>query len=163
MLRRQVSLPLSRPALVLGKLAGRLLLAVIQVVVLLAAGRFLFGLDFGRSPAGLALVLAAYAFCVAGLATFCGAVFRTPEQASAVGWIASMVMAALGGCWWPSELMPRWLWRAAHVFPTAWAMDAFHALISFGRGVEAVVLPAAVLLGFGVLFGGLGARFLKPA
>ena len=163
MLRRQVSLPLSRPALVLGKLAGRLILAALQVVVLLAAGRFLFGLDFGRSPASLALLLAAYAFCVAGLATFCGAVFRTPEQASAVGWIASMVMAALGGCWWPSELMPRWLWRAAHVFPTAWAMDAFHALISFGRGVEAVVLPAAVLIGFGLLFGGLGARFLKPA
>ncbi len=163
MLRRQVSLPLSRPALVLGKLAGRLILAALQVAVLLAAGRFLFGLDFGRSPGGLALLLAAYAFCVAGLATFCGAVFRTPEQASAVGWIASMVMAALGGCWWPSELMPRWLWRAAHVFPTAWAMDAFHALISFGRGIEAVVLPAAVLLGFGVVFGGLGARFLKPA
>ncbi|HVF60156.1 MAG TPA: ABC transporter permease [Thermoanaerobaculia bacterium] len=163
MLRRQVSLPLSRSALVLGKLAGRLILAALQVVVLLAAGRFLFGLDFGRSPAGLAFLLAAYAFCVAGLATFCGAVFRTPEQASAVGWIASMVMAALGGCWWPSELMPRWLWSAAHVFPTAWAMDAFHALISFGRGVEAVVLPAAVLVGFGVLFGGLGARFLKPA
>jgi ABC-type multidrug transport system permease subunit len=58
--------------------------------------------------------------------------------------------------------MPRWLWSAAHVFPTAWAMDAFHALISFGRGLEAVLLPAAVLLAFGALFSLLGARFLKP-
>jgi ABC-type multidrug transport system permease subunit len=163
MLRRQVTLPLSRPALVLGKLAGRLLVAALQVAVLLAAGRFLFGVDFGSSPAALALLLAAYAFCVAGIATFCGAVFRTPEQASAIGWIASMVMAALGGCWWPSEVMPRWLWRAAHVFPTAWAMDAFHALISFGRGLDAALLPAAVLLAFGVVFSALGARFLKPA
>jgi ABC-type Na+ efflux pump permease subunit len=163
MLRRQVTLPLSRRQLILGKLAGRLLVAAGQVAVLLAVGRFVFSVDFGRSPAGLALLLVAYAFCVAGLATLFGAVLQTPEQASAVGWIASMVMAALGGCWWPSEIMPRWLWKAAHVFPTAWAMDAFHALISFGRGLEAVLLPAAVLLAFGAVFSLLGARFLRPA
>jgi len=163
MLRRQVTLPLSRRDLFLGKLAGRLLVAAIQVVVLLAIGHFVFGVDFGRSPAGLALLLAAYAFCVAGLATFFGAVLQTPEQAGAVGWISSMVMAALGGCWWPSEVMPRWLWSAAHIFPTAWAMDAFHSLISFGRGLDAVPLPAAVLFAFGAVFSVLGARFLKPA
>jgi ABC-type multidrug transport system permease subunit len=163
MLRRQVTLPLSRRELILGKLAGRMLIAGIQVVVLLAVGRFVFAVDFGSSPAGLALLLAAYVFCAAGFATFFGAVLRTPEQAGAVGWISSMVMAALGGCWWPSEIMPRWLWRAAHVFPTAWAMDAFHALISFGRGLDAVLLPAAVLLAFGSVFSLLGARFLKPA
>ena len=74
-----------------------------------------------------------------------------------------MVMAALGGCWWPSEVVPRWLWRASHVFPTAWAMDAFHALISFGGGIEAVWLPALVLFGFGALFSLLGVRFLRAA
>jgi len=42
-------------------------------------------------------------------------------------------------------------------------MDAFHSLISFGRGVEAVLLPAAVLLGFAALFSVLGARFLRWA
>jgi hypothetical protein len=40
-------------------------------------------------------------------------------------------------------------------------MDGFHALISFGRGIEAVVLPAAVLLGFAALFAALGARLLR--
>ena len=79
-----------------------------------------------------------------------------------MGWIARMVMAALGGCWWPSEIMPGWC-GGAHVFPTAWAMDAFHALISFGRGLDAVLLPAPVLLGFGALFSLLGARFLRAA
>src|SRR6185295_14025734 len=54
MLRRQVTLPLSRRDLFLGKLAGRLLVAAIQMVVLLAIGHFVFGVDFGRSPAGLA-------------------------------------------------------------------------------------------------------------
>jgi ABC-type multidrug transport system permease subunit len=72
-----------------------------------------------------------------------------------------MLLAALGGCWWPSEIMPRWLWQSAHALPTAWAMDGFHALISFGYGIESVMLPASALFGFGLLFSIIGARFLR--
>jgi ABC-2 type transport system permease protein len=161
MIRRQATLPLPRGSIFLGKLAGRFLLAGVQALLLLAAGRWIFGISWGSSPGGLALLLGAYLLAVAAIATFLGAVLSTPEQASAVGWIASMVLAGLGGCWWPAEVMPRWLWRAAHVLPTPWAMDGFHALISFGHGAEAVVLPAVVLLGFAVGFAGLGARFLR--
>ena len=163
MLRRQVSLPVGRTSLIAGKVLGRLFVAALQIAVLLLAGRFLFGLDFGASPLGLLSVLLCYAFAVAGLSTLLGAVLKSPEQASSIGWIASMVMGAMGGCWWPSEVAPRWLWRAAHVFPTTWAMDAFHQLISFGYGLGSVLWPCAALLGFGVLFTALGARYLNAA
>lgn len=161
MIRRQGMLPISRGSLIAGKLAGRMLLAGVQIAIYLLAGRLIYGLSFGDSPAGLLLVLFAYGAAVAGLSLLFGALLHTPEQASTVGWISSMVMGALGGCWWPSELMPRWLWSVAHLFPSAWAMDAFHSLISFGRGLEAVLLPSAVLLGFALLFSFLGARFLR--
>jgi ABC-type multidrug transport system permease subunit len=163
MIRRQVTLPLSRGTVFLGKLAGRLLIAAAQAVLLLIAGRYVFGLDWGSSPGGLALLLGSFLLAVAALSTFLGAVLSTPEQASAVGWISSMILSALGGCWWPSEVMPRWLWKGAHILPTPWAMDGFHALISFGHGIEAVVLPAVVLLGFAVVFAFLGSRFLRSA
>ncbi len=161
MLRRQLCLPLSRGQIVVTKLVGRLLIAGLQIALLLAVARLLFGLSLGRSPAGLLLLTASYAVAVACLSILLGAVFRTPEQASTVGWILSMVLAGLGGCWWPGEVMPEWLQAAAHALPTAWAMDGFHALISFGRGVEGVAVPSLVLVGFGVLFAVLGARFLK--
>jgi ABC-2 type transport system permease protein len=161
MIRRQDTLPLSHAALFTGKLAGRLLIAGAQAALLLAAGRLLFGVSLGSSPAGLALLLGAYVLAVAAMSTFLGAVLSTPEQASAVGWVASMVLAALGGCWWPSEVMPRWLWTAAHALPTPWAMDGFHALLSFGHGVEAVLAPAAALAGFAALFTALGFRMLR--
>lgn len=163
MIRRQATLPLGRGRIFVGKLAGRMLMAGVQIAIYILAGRFLFGISWGRSPAGLALVLACYAAAAAGLSLFLGAVLRTPEQASTVGWITGMVLGALGGCWWPSEVMPRWLWSAVHVLPTPWAMDALHALISFGRGVDAVLLPSAALLGFAVLFASLGARLLRTA
>ncbi len=160
MIRRQAMLPLSRGTVFLGKLAGRLLIAGAQAVLLLLAGRYLFHVSWGSSPGGLALLLGSYLLAVAALSTLLGAVLSTPEQASAVGWILSMILAALGGCWWPSEVMPRWLWRASHVLPTPWAMDGFHSLISFGHGVEAVMVPAAVLVGFAAVFAALGSRFL---
>jgi len=152
MLRRQLTLPLSRGAIVGGKILGRAFIALLQIALLIAVGKLAFKLDFGASPLGLATLLGAYTFAVAGFATLAGAVLANPEQASIVGWLASMVMAALGGCWWPSEVMPGWLRSASHVFPTSWAMDGLHSLISFGRGFEAVVLPSAVLVGFGALF-----------
>lgn len=163
MLSRQVTLPVTRRQIILGKLCGRFLIAAMQIAILLLAGRFLFGISFGNSALGLVLLLTSYALAVAGLAVMLGALLRTPEQASGVGWMLSMVLAAMGGCWWPSEVVPDWLWKAAHVLPTAWAMDAFHALISFGAGVEAVVAPSLALLAFGVLFAAVGARFLRPA
>lgn len=161
MLRRQATLPVTRRQIFLGKLLGRALVAAAQILLLLAVGRFLFGLSWGESPVGLALVLGSYTLAVAGLATLLGAIVSTPEQASGIGWIASMVLAGLGGCWWPAEIMPAWLRHAAHAFPTAWAMDGFHALISFGKGASAVLLPSAVLLLMGLFFAGLGARYLR--
>jgi ABC-2 type transport system permease protein len=161
MLRRQAALPLGRRRIFLGKLLGRLLLAAIQIAILVVAGRFIFAISWGDSLLALVLILAAYAFAVGGLSTLLGALARTEGQASSIGWILGMILAGLGGCWWPSEVMPRWLWNAAHVLPTAWAMDGFHALISFGRGLDGVWLPAAALIGFGLLFSILGARFLR--
>ena len=161
MLRRQATAPLSRRQVFLGKLLGRLLIALAQIVVLVVAGRFLFGVSWGSSPSGLALLLLAYAAAVGSLSTLLGATLRTPEQASAVGWILAMVMAALGGCWWPAELMPDWMRTFSHILPTAWAMDGFHGLITFGHGLNAVLLPSAALFGFAALFGAAGAKLLR--
>ena len=152
---------MSRRGVFFGKLLGRLLMAAIQIVILVLAGRFLFGVSWGSSPTGLALLLTSFVVAIAALSTLLGAVLRTPAQASSVGWIGSMIMAALGGCWWPGELMPGWMRTVSHALPTAWAMDGFHALISFGYGVQEVLLPSAALIAFGVVFTVLGARFLR--
>ena len=161
MLERQAALPAGPTCLVAGKVLGRLLLATMQIVILVAAGRVLFGVSWGDSPAGLALMLAAYAFAVAALSTLLGALVHTPAQASSLGWILGMVLAALGGCWWPAEVMPDWMRALALTLPTGVAMEGFHRLISFGRGIEAVLLPAAVLAGYGVVSTLLAARRLR--
>jgi ABC-type Na+ efflux pump permease subunit len=163
MLKRQLTLPIARETIFLGKILGRLAIALVQIALLVAIGRLAFRLDFGHSPGGLAVILLSYAFAIAAISTFLGAILANPEQASTVGWLSSTVMGALGGCWWPAEVMPDWLRQAAHVFPPAWAMDGLHALISFGKGFEAIVLPSTVLLTYGAAFAWLAARKLRTA
>lgn len=161
MLRRQASLPLSRSGVIVGKILGRLCIAGMQTALLLSVAHFIFQQNLGSSWLALLLLTASYSVAVAGLSILLGAVLHTPEQASTVGWILSMVLAGLGGCWWPGELMPGWLQNVALLLPTRWAMEGFHALISYGYGVAEVVTPSLVLLAFGALFIAMAVRFLR--
>jgi len=74
---------------------------------------------------------------------------------------ASMVMAALGGAWWPITIIPRWMQTLGHVFPSAWAMDAFQAIIMQGATVGEVLPQAGILLGYAVVLFVLGVWQLK--
>lgn len=160
-LRRQGTLPVSRGDIVLGKLLGRFLLAAAQIAVLVAVATLFYGARWGRDPGGLLVALAAFALCCAALGLLGGAIFRTPEQAGALGWIAPLVMAALGGCWWPLEIVPRGMQLAGHVSPAAWAMDAFHGLITYGGTLGDIVVPVLALLAFTAAATAAAARWLR--
>jgi ABC-2 type transport system permease protein len=67
-----------------------------------------------------------------------------------------MVMALLGGCWWPLELFPEGLQQAVRVLPTTWAMDGLTDLTMRGGGLADVWLNAAVLVGFAAVFLAIG-------
>lgn len=161
LLERTAVTPINKAGIFLGKLGGRFVVGLAQVAVMVLAGTFIFRLYWGEDLAALALVILAYTLCVASMGVFFGALVRTVEQASGIGVLATLIMASLGGCWWPMEIVPRPMQLAGHIFPTAWAMDALHKLISFGHGIDAVLPEVAVLLGFTLLFLALGSRFFR--
>ncbi|MFQ5719670.1 MAG: ABC transporter permease [Acidobacteriota bacterium] len=167
-LRRLAVSALTPRTLIAGKLVGLVFLALLQAGILIAAGWTigrlgLFGATFywGEAPAALFGLLLAFSVCAAGLTLFFGAILSTPAQASGVGWLTGMIMAGLGGCWWPLEVTPRWLQTAGHVLPTAWMMDGLHAVVSFGKGLSDVMPQIAILLAYGLVFAALGAWRLK--
>ncbi len=72
----------------------------------------------------------------------------------------SMVLAALGGAWWPLEITPAGYQAAVQILPTTWAMRGFTDVIVRGQGVAEIGLEAAVLCTFAVVFFVVGvARF----
>jgi ABC-2 type transport system permease protein len=81
---------------------------------------------------------------------------RTNDQAVSIMIGASMSMAALGGAWWPIDIVPTAMQQFGHLFPSAWAMDGFQAVILRGAGLNEVLLPTTMLLGYALLFFVLG-------
>jgi ABC-type multidrug transport system permease subunit len=138
-LRRLASSPMSRGSVVLGKWAARFTLGFIQILFAVAAGKVLFKVDWGGHLPAILFLLAAYASLAALLGMLLGNLARSDGQVVGLGVIASNVMAALGGCWWPIEITPRWAQKIALIFPTGWAMDALHKLMSFGDSPTAVL------------------------
>ncbi len=149
-LKRIVIHPVSHGSLIVGKLYGLLLLAAVQVVFLLVCGRFLFRVNLGDSFGGILLVLLVYSWVAASLGLLVGGLVRSEDKVVGLCVLVAMVMAALGGCWWPLEVVPDPMKVVAYCLPTGWAMDALHQLITFGAGLEAVMREVGVLALFGV-------------
>ena len=160
-LARLATSPLTRRELILGKLAGRMLMATVQVTLFVLLGLTFYKMDWGSSPLGLVLVLLSLIACAAALGLMGGALVSSGDAAAGLGVSLVLVMSALGGCWWPAEIMPKWLQRVGLIFPTAWAMDGLHQLASWGGGVREILLPTAVLTLFALGAGAVAVRRLR--
>ncbi|MFH1755982.1 MAG: ABC transporter permease, partial [Candidatus Latescibacterota bacterium] len=139
LLRRLASTPISRLSVVLGKWGGKLALGIIQIAFAMLAGTILFKMNWGADFAMVVLVLLVYGALMASIGILLGSLARSEGQAVGIGVIASNVLAALGGCWWPIEITPQWMQKMQLFLPTGWAMDALHKLISFGAGPGSVL------------------------
>jgi len=144
-LRRLAVYPIRRWELVIGKVYGRFLLGGVQIVFFLLLGQFVFKVNLGPNLLAILLTLGLYAWVAASLGVWVGAVVKNEDKIIGLCVLASSIMAALGGCWWPLEIVPATLQVVAHFVPTGWAMEALHQLISFGGGWEAVLSKLGVL------------------
>ena len=160
-LRRLATLPIGRWQVVVGKILGRFLLGCVMIAFLLSVSWLLFGVDVAQSPIALLLTLGLFTWLAASLGVLVGSINSNPDKIVGLCVVLSMMMAALGGCWWPLEITPDSMQLVGHIFPTAWAMDALHQLISFGGGLHEIKMELGVLAGFTLVTNVLAARFLK--
>ena len=160
-LRRLLTTPTTKGIIITGKIAGRLILGIIQMVLLVGFGAVALGVNWGKSPAALAIMLLSFGLAGTALGVMLGAFARTRRQASGLTTLFSMLMAALGGAWWPLEVTPPAYQAAVKVIPTSWAMTGFTDVILRGQGVSGILLEAGVLLGFAALFFTVGVWKLK--
>jgi ABC-type multidrug transport system permease subunit len=152
---------MSRAGIVLGKWMARLVLALVQIGFALAAGTFLFNMDWGSSLPAVGVLLAAWAAFNATFSILLGSVARSQGQAAGLGVVTSMALGALGGCWWPIEIVPAWMQKLALFLPSGWAMNGMHKLVSFGAPSLAVVPNVAAILAGTLVLGFLATRYFR--
>jgi ABC-2 type transport system permease protein len=152
MLQRISASPVSVKHLATGKMVSRFLVGTVQMVLLFAFGWVAFDISLGPSIVALACVILGITFASSAFGLLAATLAPSREAVLPMGTMAVVAMAAIGGCWWPITIEPFWLQKVAHVFPTAWAMDAFNDLMLRQRGFADVVPALAALVGFGCLY-----------
>ena len=159
LLRRLASAPFTRSQVVMGKWAGRMALATVQIGVAIGVSFTpLFDMNWGPSLPMVVVILLSWGALCTSLSLLLGSLAKTDSQAGNFGAFATMTLAALGGCWWPIEVAPDWMQQLQMFIPTGWTMDALHKLISFNMPWQSVIPHLAILIAATVFVGWLASR-----
>jgi ABC-2 type transport system permease protein len=160
-LRRLASSSMTRGAVTLGKWGSRWGLGLIQLGFAMTAGRVLFHVRWGPHLPMVMLVLASYGALAAILGMLLGNFGRSEGQVIGIGVIGANLLAGLGGCWWPIEIVPIWAQKLSLFLPTGLAMDALHKLVNFGDPPAAVLPHLAALLTMALIGGYVVSRSFR--
>lgn len=105
------------------------------------------------------LLLGTIAFFALGMLV--GAFAKTEEAASAAANIVVLPMAFLSGTFFPVDQAPAWLQTVSKIFPLRHMNDGMLDVLVRGKGIEALAMPAAILVGFSLVVGFLASRVFK--
>jgi ABC-2 type transport system permease protein len=155
-LRRLLTTPTRKATYLLGTISGQVLMAIAQMLLLVGFGILVMQLNWGRDPLALAVMLVCSALAAAAIGSAMGAFVKTSGQANGLSIMLGMVMALMGGCWYPLELFPPAIQTFVKVLPTTWAMQGLLDLVLRGGGLADILPEAVVLLGFAAVFFAVG-------
>jgi ABC-2 type transport system permease protein len=149
--QRILAAPLSKTALLIGKLLPYYLVNLIQIALMFCIGVVVFGIRLGHLPA-LVIVSLALAAAANGLGLLVAALGKTEPQVNALSVLLAITLSALGGMMVPTFIMPDLMKTLSLFTPHAWALAGYHDIIIRGLGMKEVLTEMAVLLGFASFF-----------
>jgi ABC-type multidrug transport system permease subunit len=160
-LERLMSTSASRTSILGGIYSGTVFKGLLQIIIFWGMGIFVFKMDLGIAPAAVFLISILMILMASAFGVMLSTLAKTERSASSIGVLASLIMAPLGGCWWPLFITPRWYQFIAKITPHAWATTGFNKLIVFGADFNAVIPEMLVLLAFGIVFGAIAVLMFR--
>jgi ABC-2 type transport system permease protein len=124
--------------------------------ILFAGGHLIFGVDWGQDPLAIALVSFAFTLATAALGIILATFVKTRVQANSIVIGLAMSMSALGGAWYPLEITPPLYRTIVQILPSNWAMRAYNEMLAQGATLIDVLPHIGILMGFAILFLGVG-------
>ncbi len=152
-LERLLSTSVRRESVLGGIFAGIAAKGLVQIIIFWVAGILVFHVDMGLSPLAVIILSLLMAVMSAAFSLMLATLAGTIRSATSLAVITSLLLAPLGGCWWPSFLYPEWLQNIAKITPHAWATTGFNKLMVFGASFGDAVPSMLALLVFMIIFG----------
>ena len=152
-LERLLSGSVRRGSILGGIFIGTAAKGLIQITIFWVVGILVFNLDLGSSPAGAILLSILMIIMSSAFGLMLATLARTERSASSIAVLTSLVLAPLGGCWWPLFITPRWMQFIAKITPHGWATTGFNKLLVYGADFSAAVPEMLALVAFAAIFG----------
>jgi ABC-2 type transport system permease protein len=153
-LARILAGPVRWQDIILGKVAVSMIMALVSMTVIVVGTSILLGARWG-DPLVVASLLVGAALAATGIALLAVAFTRTEEQAASIIAVVTMVLAILGGAFFPPDQGPEILARVSFLTPHAWFLRGV-AGSSSGADLGTVLGPAGILVLIGVVAGSFG-------
>jgi len=151
-LQRLLTTAISRLEIIVGHFLTMFVMIFLQLALLMGFGQIALGLDYLREPIATLLLMVTMSLWTASLGLLIGVLAKTEDQVIIFAMIPMFILSGLGGAWMPLEITGEAFQTIGHLLPTAWAMDGIQNIIIRGLGLESVLLPASIMLAYGVAF-----------
>lgn len=139
---------------ILGKTFTYLIICIIQFLLMVAVGIWLFPLmdlpqfDVTGKMFHLLIVTLFAGLAAIGFGVLIGTMSNTQEQSAPFGATSVVVLAAIGGIWVPVFLMPEFMQKIAQLSPMNWGLNAYYDIILRNSGIGEIAKELIFLLLF---------------
>jgi ABC-2 type transport system permease protein len=158
-LPRLFTTPTPRSVILGGKYIAVFAVVLLQTIILLAAGRLLYGAHWGDAGPVMALVITgALVASSLGLLTVSWA--KTPAQAGAGGAGIFVFLGLISGNFTGTANIGGAYGVVRHISPLGWLLDGWNHVM-FGGSWGSVALPVLAALGFAVVFFAIATFFFR--
>ncbi|MCF6184573.1 MAG: ABC transporter permease [Bacteroidales bacterium] len=140
----------------------------LQFILMILAGIFvlpLFGLpvlNLGTHPFALLITALASGLAAVGYGILVGTIAETHEQAGVFGSVSVIILASLGGIWFPVYAMPAIMQKISVISPLNWGLESFYDIF-LKNGTVSDILPEISALTSFFIFTILIAYFYEKA
>lgn len=146
---------------ILGKTFTYLIICVIQFLLMVAVGIYLFPymdlpkFDVSGKMFQMIVVTIFAGLAAIGFGVLLGTVADTQEQSAPFGATSVVVLAAIGGIWVPVFLMPEFMQTIAKFSPMNWGLNAYYDIILRNSGIGGIAKEIIFLFLFYVAMVGI--------
>lgn len=149
--------PVSRTAIVIGKIAGAATVATLQALILLVLAPII-GVHLDISLVyHLVIFMILLSFSISGLGLLIASLMTTTESFGVVMQVLFFPMFFLSGAFFPLTEVPYWLELLSKIDPLTYGVDAFRQVMLGNQAIAGLTLTslpidALILIGFFIVF-----------
>jgi ABC-2 type transport system permease protein len=160
-LRRLRLTPMPLGEFAAARVATALLLALTQAIVLLAVGRFAFGVDIAGNLFSLLPLIVLGTLCFIAIGLLVGSVAKTEDAAAAMANLVTLPMTFLAGVFFPLDSAPGVVQAISKVLPLTYLADGLRGVAVRDHSFVWTLPKLGLLAGFTVVIAAASLRSFR--